>query len=528
MELREYQKDSIKLLWEWLSKNNGNVCVVLPTGSGKSHIIAALVKDAVQTYEGTRILMLTHSKELISQNAEKMRQHWRNAPMGIYSASLNRRCLSEPITFAGIQSVRNKGIQIGHIDLCIVDECHSISHTQTGGYRTLISDLLKINPNMRVVGYSASPYRLGHGMITEGDDVIFDDLIEPVSIEQLVSDGFLAPLRSKHTDMTLSTDGVKKSGGEFVSGALELAVDTNDNNQAVVMETIKRASDRKAWLIFCAGVNHAHHIADLLNQQGITAACVTGDTPNVERDKIIRDFQSGKIRALTNVNVLTTGFDYPEIDCLVMLRPTMSPGLYYQMAGRGLRIAPNKTDCLVLDFAGNVSRHGAITCIIPPNKKGKGTGESQTKTCPTCSEIIALQVSICPSCGHQFLSDKENDPLQLHNDDIMGIEPVEMNVKMWAWRKHTSRASGKDMLKVTYYGNLSDAPVTEYFPVLHDGYAGNKARQAIAEIAIKANIDHNSLIDIENSAKNLQDGTPPSVIKYKREGKFHKIFAKSW
>jgi DNA repair protein RadD len=472
--------------------------------------------------------MLTHSKELISQNAEKMRQHWRNAPMGIYSASLNRKCLSEPITFAGIQSIAKKAEQLGHIDLCIVDEAHSISHTQSGSYRNLIADLLTINPAMRVIGLTASPYRLGHGMIHEGDDVIFNDLIEPVSIEQLVNDGFLSPLRSKHTSLTLSTDGVRKSGGEFVSGALEMAVDTHDNNTAVVLETIERARDRKSWLIFCAGVKHSVHIAELLNKFNITSACVTGDTPSAERDRIINDFQSGKIRALTNVNVLTTGFDYPEIDCLVFLRPTLSPGLYYQMAGRGLRIAPNKTDCLVLDFAGNVSRHGAITCIIPPSKKGKGGGSAPTKTCPDCSEIVAAQVKVCPSCMHTFLSEKEVGLLQLRNDDIMGIEPIEMPVKMWAWRKHTSRTSGKDMLKVTYYGELSDPPVTEYFPVLHDGYAGNKARQAIAEIAVKANIDYKSLIDIEISAKNLQDGVPPSLIKYKREGKFHKIFAKSW
>lgn len=528
MELRPYQSQSIEMLFEWMKNNDGNVCVVLPTGSGKSHVIASLIKNAVQNYSNTRVLMLTHSKELISQNAEKMRQHWCNAPMGIYSASLNRRCLSEPITFAGIQSVSKKATQLGHIDLCIVDEAHSINHTQSGGYRLLISDLLKINPAMRVIGYSASPYRLGHGMIHEGNDVIFDDLIEPVSIEQLVADGYLSTLRSKHTNLTYLTTGVKKSGGEFVAGELERVLDTSDNNQAVVAETIERAHDRKSWLIFCSGVKHSEHIAQLLNENNISAACVTGDTPSAERDRIIRDFQSGKIRALTNVNVLTTGFDYPSIDCLVFLRPTMSPGLYYQMAGRGLRIAPNKSDCLVLDFAGNVSRHGPITAIVPPNKRGKEDGKAPTKSCPQCDEIVAIQLRQCPQCGFEFAEEKEKEPLILRNDDIMGIESLEMDVKLWAWRTHTSRTSGKQMLKVTYYGELSDEPITEYFPVLHDGYAGNKAREKVAAIAIKAGTDCSTLTDLEASVDQMQQSLPPVAIKYRRDGKFFKVEQRIW
>jgi citrate synthase len=146
--------------------------------------------------------------------------------------------------------------------------------------------LLKINPAMRVIGYSASPYRLGHGMIHEGDNVIFDDLIEPVSIEQLVADGYLSTLRSKHTNLTYLTTGVKKSGGEFVAGELERALDTSDNNQAVVAETIERAQDRKSWLIFCSGVKHSKHIAQLLNENNISAACVTGETPSANLVRI--------------------------------------------------------------------------------------------------------------------------------------------------------------------------------------------------------------------------------------------------
>ena len=161
--LRDYQQRTIDQLYAWFEEGGkGNPCLVLPTGSGKSHIVAALCKDALQQWPETRVLMLTHVKELIEQNAEKMRQHWPGAPRGIYSASIGRKDLGEPITFAGIQSVRTKAHQLGHIDLVIIDECHLVNHKDEGGYRTLLEQLKAINPALRVVGLTATPYRLGH------------------------------------------------------------------------------------------------------------------------------------------------------------------------------------------------------------------------------------------------------------------------------------------------------------------------------------------------------------------------------
>ena len=529
MMLRDYQQRSIDQLYAWFANGgDGNPCLVLPTGAGKSHIIAALVKDALQNWPETRVLMLTHVKELIAQNAEKMRQHWPNAPMGIYSASLGRRCLTEPITFAGIQSVAKRGHEIGHVDLVIVDEAHSINHSQTGGYRRLIADLTRINPQLRVIGLTATPYRLGHGMIHEGDDVLFNALIEPVSIEELVHRGFLTKLQSKHTRLTLSTDGVKKQGGEFVAAQLEAAVDTQDNNRRAVAEIIKRGQDRKAWLIFCAGVGHAGHIAELMRAEGITCETVTGETPKAERERILEAYQAGHIRCLTNVNVLSTGFDYPGIDLLAFLRPTLSPGLYIQMAGRGLRIAQGKTDCLVLDFAGNVARHGPITAVEPPSKRKKGEGEAPTKTCPSCEEIVSANARQCPQCGHEWAAPEPVEkPLHLANDDIMGLEPQEMAVTGWMWRKHTSRTSGKDMMQVSYYGGLADPVVTEYLPVLHEGYAGEKARRQVISIAIKSGANDLS-DDLTEMAKAMTASTAPALLKFKRDGKFHRVIERVW
>jgi DNA repair protein RadD len=527
--LRDYQKRTIDQLYEWFRNGNeGNPCLVLPTGSGKSHIVAALCKDALQNWPETRVLMLTHVKELIEQNAEKMRLHWPGAPMGIYSASIGRRQLGEPITFAGIQSIRDKAHLLGHIDLVIIDECHLVNHKEEGGYRKLLTDLFDVNPQMRVIGLTATPYRLGHGLITD-KPAIFSDLIESVSIEELIRKGHLAHLRSKSTASQLDVTGVHKRGGEYIESQLQAAVDNEKMNRAIVQEVIARAGDRKAWLFFCAGVRHAENVRDVLQDFGIVAECVTGDTPKAERESILNRYKAGQIRALTNANVLTTGFDYPDIDLVAMLRPTMSPSLYVQMAGRGMRPKSHTDHCLVLDFAGVVSMHGPITAVQPPKKAGSGNGEAPVKLCESCNELCPISARQCPACGAPFPEPKKAE-LVLRNDDIMGVEGIEMSVRSWSWRKHKSKASGKEMLAVTYYSKaLSDPAVTEYLTVTHGGYVGQKAIETLLRIAKFGHADLTSADDdLESVAKIMTKAKPPSLVEYKKEGKFYRVINREW
>jgi len=528
--LRDYQQRTIDQLYAWFEAGGtGNPCLVLPTGSGKSHIVAALCKDALQNWPETRVLMLTHVKELIEQNAEKMRQHWPGAPMGIYSASIGRKDLGEPITFAGIQSVRSKARELGHIDLVIIDECHLVNHKDEGGYRKLLAELKAINPSLRVIGLTATPYRLGHGLITD-KPAMFDDLLTPVSIEELIFKGYLSTLRSKVTKAKLDTSGVHKRGGEFIESELQAAVDTDDQNHAVVHEVMALAGERKAWLFFCAGVAHAQHVAEVLRQQGVAAECVTGETPKKERERILTDFKAGRLRALTNANVLTTGFDYPDIDVVVMMRPTMSASLYVQMAGRGMRVKSHTDHCLVLDFAGVVEMHGPITNVQPPKKSaGDGEGEAPVKVCDACWELVHISAMTCPACGAAF-PEPVKKAMVLRNDDIMGLEGKELEVSAWAWREHVSKASGKQMLAVTYYGGLSDAPITEYLPILHEGYAGQRAMSQLVSMANSASIVDGGLNvqTMIEMVQNLNNATPPKLIEFRKDGKFFRVMKRSW
>ncbi len=530
MELRTYQQKAIDMLYDWFGENKtGNPVLNLPGGSGKSVVIAELVRGALKSWPKTRVLMLVHSKELIAQNADKLRKLWPCAPLGIYSASIGKRQLGRPITYAGIGSVAKRARQIGHIDLCIIDEAHAVSTAESGIYRKLIADLIEISPDMRVVGFTASPYRLGQGMITDGDTAIFTDIINPVTILDLVDDGFLSPLRSKMTNHKLDADSIHKRQGEYVASEAEERFNTRDHNEAVVSEIIRRAGDRRHWLIFCSGIAHSEAVAECFRAAGIAAESLDASHSKTEREHKLAEFEAGKIRALCNVGILTTGYDLPALDCIAFLRPTMSTGLYLQMAVRGMRIAEGKKDCLVLDFVGNVSTHGPVTCIAPPSKAGE-KGTAPVKTCPDCGEIVHAGAKVCPACGYQFPG-VEKQPPRLRNDDIMGIEPQEMACISWKWSVQKSSKSGIDMLVCKHYGALSDPSITEYFCIMHPGYPGRVAFRALMDLASHAGIadsDKMLSLSLDTLAGAMNGANPPSKVRYKKEGKFFKVISRSW
>ena len=523
--LRPYQQTTLTSLYEWLRANEGDPCVVLPTASGKSIVIAAFIESAIKQYPTTRVLVLTHVKELIQQDFNELVKLWPNAPAGIYSAGLGRREVSR-ITFGGVQSLRGKASMLGSVNVCLVDEAHLISHKDEGGYRDLIKALREINPRMRVVGFTATPWRLGHGRIDEGD-ALFSELIEPTSIQELITQGYLSPLVSRATDAKYSTDGIHKRGGEYVEKELQLRVDTASQNQAVAKEIIALAGDRKAWLLFCTGVDHAYHMCDCLRELGITAETVTGKTPKIERDDILRRYKAGKVQAVTNAQVLTTGFNYPDIDLIALLRPTMSPGLYMQMIGRGFRLKSHTDHCLVLDFAGIIAQHGPVTAVAPPAKAGDGTGLPPSKECPECHWIVPASVRRCPNekCGYEFPI--ERDPLVLRNDDIMGKLPAQQKVYAWRWEQKTSRA-GNDMIVVSYYSDMASEPLREYLLIWNEDYAGIKGRATLSTICEQVGVDWTRYKKIEGFLENVRMTSPPTKIDWTWNGNYKRVINRIW
>lgn len=400
MELRPYQQEAVQAVYAHLRERDDNPCIVIPTGGGKTPVIATICRDAVDLWNG-RVVVLAHVKELLEQAAEKLRALAPGVPMGIYSAGLRRKDLGYAVTVAGIQSIWKKACDLGAVDLIIVDEAHMVPAEDDGIYRQFIADAKVVNPNVRVIGLTATPYRMKSGSIC-GPDNILSYVCYEVGVRELIAQGYLSRLRTKAGVQRVSTDDLRVRAGEFVASEVEELMDQDGLVEGACAEIVEQTRDRAAVLIFAAGVRHGQHIADALrDRHGVECGFVSGDTPAGVRRMLLDRFRSQELRYLCNVNVLTTGFDAPHVDCVALLRPTLSPGLYYQMVGRGFRLHPGKTDCLVLDFGGNVLRHGPVdaVCIKEP---GNGDGSAPAKECPECHALIATGYQRCPECGHAF------------------------------------------------------------------------------------------------------------------------------
>ena len=403
LTLRPYQEEAVAAIYRHLRERDDNPCVVIPTGGGKTPVMATVCRDAVGRWNG-RVLILAHVKELLEQAREKLHQvapeMWMRT--GIYSAGLKSRDTEHPIIIAGIQSIYERACEFDPFDLIIIDEAHMIPPDGDGMYRSFLEDARKVNPNVRVIGLTATPFRMKSGMICEPENVL-NHVCYEIGVKELILQGFLCPLISKGSRETIDTSGLHVRAGEFVAGEAEDLMDTDELVQSACHEIAGQTSARRAVLIFTTGVRHGEHVAAVLRDLGVgEVGTVFGETPDDERDRILSDFKTGALKYLVNVNVLTMGFDAPNIDCVAMVRPTLSPGLYYQMVGRGFRLCEGKENCLVLDFGGNVLRHGPVDAIRIEKADSRGNGDVPAKQCPECQSLIAAGYAVCPDCGHVF------------------------------------------------------------------------------------------------------------------------------
>jgi DNA repair protein RadD len=487
MKLRSYQQAAVDAVYEHLRSRDDNPVVVLPTGAGKSLVLAKIAADAVQLWGG-RVLILAHVKELLEQNAAKVRALCPELPVGIYSAGLKRRDTATPVLVAGIQSIYKRACELEPFDLIVVDEAHLIGKSD-GIYRQFLADCKVINPHVRVIGLTATPFRLDSGMICSPDHFL-NHVCYEVGIRELIRDGYLCPLVSKAGVQRADFSGLHIRGGEFASDEVEqLACDT-DLVSAACAEIVELTRDRKAVLIFATSVAHGRLVTKILQEKHNTeCGFVCGETPAQEREELLARFRGDvgdslferpPLRFLCNVNVLTTGFDAPRIDCVVMLRPTMSPGLLYQCVGRGFRLHPDKKNCLVLDFGGNIERHGPIDQLRPKTKDSPGTGIAPAKACDNCHTLVACSYSVCPECGQPFPPPKrkQHDSQASQQGILTGqITDLEYEVRDVVYRLHRKRDSAEDAprtLRVDYLIGL-DHWQSEYICVEHTGYARRKA-----------------------------------------------------
>lgn len=467
---RWYQQDAINAWWSDAVSRAGNPLLVLPTGAGKSLVLAELIRSILNKYPRQRVLVMTHVKELIEQDLDALVAQWPYAPVGIYSAGVGQKNLDKPVIIAGVQSIVKVPIEeLPRFDLLFVDEAQLISPDATTSYRLVIDRLLAKNPKLKVTGLTATPYRLkgGHlldcGLFTH----IAYDLTTPAAFTRLVSEGYLSRLITKRTQTKLNTEGVGERGGDYIEAELNIAVERqHDVTVTAVNEMI--AMRRNYHLVFATSVTHAYEIADILKLRGEQVEVIHGGLTKKQRNSILTAFKNKELKWLINVNVLTTGFDAPHVDLLGILRPSKSVGLWVQILGRGLRVCIGKANCLVMDFTGNTINLGPIDDPAVPSrgkkKKKGGTGVIvAAKYCKgkladgtKCERVCGCSCRKCPDCGYMF---DMNDPAVFglaSEEDVMGTgEPkVEDYPVTMVNYSLFSREGKPDSIKVIYYVGL--------------------------------------------------------------------------
>jgi len=565
--LRPYQADSVKSVIHYFRKHQTPAVLVLPTGAGKSLVIAELARLA----KG-RVLVLAHVKELVEQNHAKYEGY--DLKGSIFSAGLGRKETDQQVVFASVQSVvRNLDLFANQFSLLVIDECHRVPDEKNSSYQKVISHLRDINPGIKVLGLTATPYRLGMGWIyqyhTRGqvrseEPRFFRDCIFELPIRYLLDEGFLTPARMIDAPV-LSYDFSKlkpANTGRYKEAELDMVIEQSKRaTPQIVDQIIQLAHDKQGIMVFAATVRHAQEILGLLPVG--EASIVIGDTPTLERDQIINDFKQRKIKFLVNVSVLTTGFDAPHVDLIAILRPTESISLYQQIVGRGLRLSDGKEECLVLDYAGNSydlyqpevgdpkpdSDSEIITIPCPAcgfnnNFWGKldsngfllehfgrrcqgyftdeETGEREhcgyrfrAKYCNECGADNDIAARICHECDATLVDPDKKLKEALNLKDALVFECLEMDLNVLKDEK------GKSQLKVTYRGE-NQAQVHEFWSL-----TTKKQKQTFKDQFVRPHLaDRHRPFEESSPTKvvaNQHRFRPPQFVIARKSGRFWKM-----
>ncbi len=510
---RQYQIDAVEAWWEVLENSPELYPIIaVPTGAGKTVIMGMLIKKYIDEYPDNKILVLSHTQDILEQDYAALSEFFPDKEIGVYSAGLGLRQICQ-ITIAGIQSVYQLKDMFNWVNLIIIDECHTVNHKNSGMYRTFLNEHRGI-----IAGMSATVFRTGHGYVYEGS-AIFNtlayDLTSTDNFNKLVADGYLTRLISVAPEMEMDINGIATSAGDYNVKQLGDRFDRSAITEDAVNELIKYGHNYKKWLIFAIDTDHADNICESLKSHGIHAH-VLHSKMGYDRRKTTDSFKNGTTRALVSVGMVTTGFDAPNVDLIALLRPTKSAVLHVQMVGRGLRIAKDKDHCLVLDFAGNTARLGPINDVRVPNPKGKkGEGGNMTKKCPYCRAILHISVRICPVCDTEFVFQTQltvrPDIIPIVKETAIKEEPKWLTVNNVQYSIH-SKPGKPDSLMVTYLCGITK--IREWICLDHFGYAGEKAKLWVERRGYKGSIDTHSVYQHRDQLKKPEKICVSFIDKY--------------
>lgn len=439
MKLRDYQvravDSGVRFLFEGEQRRG---LILMPTGTGKSVVIGSTVAQVKHYYPSAKIVMLTHVKELVKQNYEKAVAISQRS-IGLWSAGLRKKQYTSDIVFAGIDTVARNPHHLDERHILLIDEAHRVSHKPNTNYRTTTDVLAQVNPYIKSLGYTATGYRMGQGLLTDHWfnvktqttteaywQTVIEDMTSTEEFNQFFEKGYLKRVVPKPTESEIDVSNMRKqSDGEYNQHDVDVAVNNANKIKAIVDEICENGFDRRSWMVFSAGNKNAELLTDEIRSRGVSVACITDDTPAAERDALIAAFKRYEIRCIVNNSILTTGFDHEGVDLIAVVRVTNSTPLWVQILGRGTRpvfaqgfdlstvegrlaaiFASGVYNCLVLDFAGNSKRLGAINAPVipePPLKRSKqSVKDCPVKICGQCGMYNATMVSVCENCGSEF------------------------------------------------------------------------------------------------------------------------------
>lgn len=504
MLLRPYQNECVEATFKWWNDRGlANVLNVLPTAAGKTVVFSEIIKRLWREHE-CRVLVLAHRKELVEQAEKKLLSVWPDAPVGVMAAGLGRREV-RPITIASRDTIAPI-IEHFRADVAIIDEAHNIPPKDDTRYRKIINAL-----GAAVVGFTATPYRTGAGVIY-GEDKLFSGVCYEKKIGEMIDEGWLCPPTSKQVAGEINVDNVRTTAGDYNFGDLDKAARAEGLVAKAIDEWQRLAVGRHATIFFAVSVAHAELILSELARRGLPAPLVTGETPAGLRKATLERFEAGNIQRIVNVGVLTEGYDCPRVDCICLMRPTKSLGLYLQMVGRGFRLHPDKANCLVLDFGGNIARFGPIDTARPPAPRKK---QDRTKACPVCLEVVGFFARKCSACSFQFepqpvktcdVCGAPNAPSASVCDQCEGVfarhehqashkgilskdlRPKTYTVKEIDFQALVSQQTGKPFLMVVFWVNERKKPFYKPICLGYDGWAGRKAARDWRELVLDGDL----------------------------------------
>lgn len=497
MELRDYQIRTLDAVWSAMQRQL-SALMVAPCSAGKTIMFAKLIQRLLRENPGFRALILVDREVLVTQAAEKLRAV---APelalsIGIVCASAAReKILDRPVTIASRQTLDGRMDKFPPVQMCIADEAHllAIPHPDRDPdqYGGIIARLRDYNPNMRLVGCTATPYRLGSyggyifGSANRPDSRPYWAGIDAeITTAELLAGGYITPLTGlARVGEAIGRDlnAVGLVGGEYNLGQLSAMMCKEIHVQSVVDAWLEAAAGRKKTIVFTTTKEHADAVCRAFEDAGVRALPIYSGLPDIVLETNMRELREGGAPVFVSIAMLTTGLDVADVDCLILARPTKSAALFKQILGRGQRLAPGKTDCLVIDLVGAFAEFGTDMDHLRVAVPGKGGGEAPMKECPGCEKWCHASLRYCPHCGAEFeitpAVEAALGRLERVRFEREEPEPEIYEVERVEYRPHTSRQNGRKLMRVVYgcgYGYEFSEWIC--LPDYYDGYAVEKAR----------------------------------------------------